>query len=153
LCLALPGKPIDDAFRLREFQHGAERLAVTAPLVCPALQTHQSVKHTRAQIEQARTVVATSLALAERDLATAWLKANGGPATPEAGFQTSQICGARLRASRTRFTSAAKVWSAKNASRALPRDSSSSRQRATAGTRGRPGSPAARRRSPPAWTG
>jgi hypothetical protein len=86
---------------IANFSTAISGLAVTASLIYLALQTHQSVKHARAQIEQAWTdrVASASFAMAQSDLAVAWLETNGEPATPEAvkRYQFQLIAAARLR--------------------------------------------------------
>src|SRR5690348_8594220 len=86
---------------IANFSTAISGLAVTASLIYLALQTHQSVKHTRAQIEQAWTdrFASATLAMAQSDLAAAWLDANGQPTTPEAvkRYQFELVAIARLR--------------------------------------------------------
>ena len=73
-------------------------IAVTVSIVYLALQTHQNTKHTRALLLQGQTdrVVTTLVALAEPNLAEAWIVGNGGTASPTAvkGVQFAQICNA-----------------------------------------------------------
>lgn len=61
-------------------------IAVTVSIVYLALQTHQNTRHMRAQINQGRVALISQLLLAATDaeLATAFLVATTGSATPEA---------------------------------------------------------------------
>ena len=73
-------------------------VAVTASLIYLAMQTHQNTKHTKALLQQGQSdrVVTTLVAMANPDLATAWITGNGSTATPEAvtGLQFAQLCNA-----------------------------------------------------------
>ncbi len=73
-------------------------IAVTASLIYLAIQTHQNSKHTRALLQQGQAdrVVSALVALANPDLAEAWITGNGGTVSPTAvkGLQFAQICNA-----------------------------------------------------------
>jgi hypothetical protein len=77
-------------------------IAVTASLIYLALQTHQSVKHTRALIHQGRAsrIIDHLNGQLSSDVAAAVIVGNGGVPTPEAikALQFSLVC-------RTNFTS------------------------------------------------
>ena len=80
------------------FSTAVSGLAVTGSLIYLALQTHQSSKHTRALLQQGQSnrVVSNLVALADPDLAKAWITGNGGTATPESvkALQFAQLCNA-----------------------------------------------------------
>ena len=73
-------------------------IAVTASLIYLAMQTYQNSKHTKALLQQGQAdrVVTTLVAMANPDLAAAWIAGNGGSVTPEAvkGLQFAQLCNA-----------------------------------------------------------
>ncbi|SRR5258706_2521929 len=73
-------------------------LAVTASLIYLALQTYQNGKHTKALLQQGQStrVVTTLVAMANPDLARAWITGNGALATSESveALQFAQLCNA-----------------------------------------------------------
>lgn len=84
------------------FSTAISGLAVTASLIYLALQTHQSVKHTKALIHQGRAsrIIEHLNGQLASDVAAAVIVGNGGVPTPEAikALQFSLVC-------RTNFTS------------------------------------------------
>ncbi len=60
-------------------------LAVTASLIYVGIQTKQNVRHTRALIHQGTAARTTNILLGfmNVEIVTAWIKGNGGTATPE----------------------------------------------------------------------
>jgi hypothetical protein len=78
------------------FSTAISGLAVTASLIYLAKQTYQSSKHTKALLQQGQSNrVATSLlAMANADLANAWITGNDGTATSESvkSLQFAQLC-------------------------------------------------------------
>ena len=82
------------------FSTAISGLAVTASLIYLALQTHQNTKHTRALIHQGRVTALRDifLALANPDVAAAYVAVPGGMPTPEAiqRLQYRQICLAQI---------------------------------------------------------
>ena len=84
------------------FSTAISGLAVTASLIYLALQTHQSVKHTKALIRQGRAsrIIEHLNGQLASDVAAAVIVGNGGVPTPEAikALQFSLVC-------RTNFTS------------------------------------------------
>src|SRR5258708_38171814 len=80
------------------FSTAMSGLAVTASLIYLALQTHQNSKHTKALLQQGQSnrVVTTLVAMANPNLADAWISGNGGTATTESvkSLQFAQLCNA-----------------------------------------------------------
>jgi hypothetical protein len=97
----LRGKPMTLS-DFATFSTAISGLAVTASLIYLALQTHQSVKHTKALIRQGRAsrIIEHLNGQLAPDVAAAAIVGNGGVPTPEAiqALQFSLIC-------RTNFTS------------------------------------------------
>jgi hypothetical protein len=73
-------------------------IVVTLSLIYLAMQTYQNAKHTKALLQQGQAdrVVSTLVAMAQPDIAAAWITGNGGTPTPEAvkGVQFAQLCNA-----------------------------------------------------------
>src|SRR5476651_1724892 len=80
------------------FSTAISGLAVTASLIYLAMQTHQNSKHTKALLQQGQSnrVVTTLVAMANADLADAWIIGNGGTPTAQTtkSLQFAQLCNA-----------------------------------------------------------
>ena len=80
------------------FSTAVSGLAVTASLAYLAMQTHQNSKHTKALLQQGQSnrVVTTLVAMANADLADAWITGNGGTPTAQTtkSLQFAQLCNA-----------------------------------------------------------